>query len=262
MKPKCRILIVDDDKRMTRTLADILNMAGHEAAEASSGQQALELIRAQSFDCVLTDVRMPEMDGVEFHRQLLQFQPGLPVVLMTAYASDEIIRKGLEEGVVGVLDKPLDISQLLSFFSSLIKNQTIAIVDDDPSFCKTLCDILGQRGFKVAQVTDPHADLELIAAESQVILLDMKLNSVNGLDLLKNIRGRYPSLPVVLITGYRQEMAKPIEAAMRIQAYTCLYKPLVIPDLLKTISQIQVDRLRSMLPGRQEGRLITGSERQ
>ena len=63
--------------------------------EANSGQQALELARTQPFDCVLTDVRMPGMDGVELHRQLHQVQPGLPVVLMTAYASDEIIRKGL-----------------------------------------------------------------------------------------------------------------------------------------------------------------------
>lgn len=247
MNPKFRILIVDDDKRMTRTLADILNMAGYEAVEASSGTQALELVGGQSFDCVLTDVRMPEMDGVEFHHQLHQFQPGLPVVLMTAYAADEIIRKGLDEGVVGVLDKPLDISQLLAFFGSLSKHRTIAIVDDDPAFCKTLGDILAQRGFKVITVTDPHADVELMAAESQVILLDMKLNDINGLDVLKSIRARYPSLPVVLITGYRQEMAKPIEAALQISAYTCLYKPLEIPDLLEKLSWLQLNRLRSIL---------------
>lgn len=250
MNPKYRILIVDDDKRMTRTLADILNMAGYEAVEASSGPQALELVRTQPFDCVLTDVRMPEMDGVEFHHQLRQFQPGLPVVLMTAYAADEIIRKGLEEGVVGVLNKPLDISQLLAFFGSLIKHRTIAIVDDDPMFCKTLSDILSQRGFKVTLVTNPHADVELMAAESQVVLLDMKLNNINGLDVLRNIRNRYSSLPVVLITGYRQEMAETIRAALEINAYTCLYKPLAIPELLETLSRIQLERLRYMLVGK------------
>lgn len=253
MNPNYRILIVDDDKRMTHTLADILNMAGYEAVEASSGPQALELVRAQAFDCVLTDVRMPEMDGVEFHHLLRQFQPGLPVVLMTAYAADEIIRKGLEEGVVGVLDKPLDISQLLAFFGSLIKRRMIAIVDDDPAFCKTLGDILIQRGFKVTQVTNPHTDVELMAAESQVILLDMKLNNINGLDVLRNIRGRFPSLPVVLITGYRQEMAETIRAALEINAYACLYKPLEIPDLLEKLSRLQLDRLRTVLNSKETG---------
>jgi CheY-like chemotaxis protein len=235
---------------MTRTLADILNMAGYEAVEASSASQALELVRTQSFDCVLTDVRMPGMDGVEFHRQLRQTQPGLPVVLMTAYAADEIIRKGLEEGVVGVLDKPLDISQLLAFFGSLIRHRMIAIVDDDPAFCKTLGEILVQRGFKVMQVTDPHADVELMTVDSQVILLDMKLNHISGLDVLRNIRDRFPSLPVVLITGYRQEMANSIEAALQISAFTCLYKPLEIPVLLETLSKLQLERLRSILVGK------------
>ena len=247
MNQKFRILIVDDDKHMTRTLADILNLAGYEAVEAASGPQALELTRTQAFDCVLTDVRMPDMNGVEFHHQLRQLQPGLPVILMTAYAADEIIRKGLEEGVVGVLDKPLDISQLLSFFGSLVKHRTIAVVDDDIAFCKTLGDILTQRGFTVMQITDPHVEVELMASESQVILLDMKLNSINGLDVLKSIRARYPSLPVVLITGYRQEMVKPIEAARQISAYTCLYKPLAIPELLETLSHIQLERLRNAL---------------
>jgi two-component system, NtrC family, response regulator HydG len=247
LNSKYRILIVDDDQRMTRTLTDILNLAGYEAVEASSGPQALELVRSQAFDCVLTDVRMPDMDGVEFHHQLRQSQPGLPVVLMTAYAADEIIRKGLDEGVVGVLDKPLDISHLLSFFISLVKNRTVAIVDDDPAFCKTLGDILTQRGFNVIQVTDPHADVELMAAESQVILLDMKLNNINGLDVLKNIRMRYPSLPVVLVTSYRQEMAETIRAALEINAHACLYKPLVIPELLDRLAQLQLTRLRGVL---------------
>ena len=213
MDQKLRILIVDDDQRMTRTLSDIFSMTGSQPVEANSGPQALELARTQPFDCVLTDVRMPGMDGVELHRQLRQVQPGLPVVLMTAYASDEIIRKGLAEGVVGVFDKPLDISSLLGFFTSLAKQRSIVVVDNDPDFCKTLGDILQQRGFSVKQVCDPHTDVELITAEAQVVLLDMKLNGISGLDVLKQIRQHYPELPVVMITGYRQEMTSAIQAA-------------------------------------------------
>ena len=247
MNPKLHILIVDDDQRMTRTLADILTLAGYTPVEAFSGPDALEKIRTQRFDCVLTDVRMPGMDGVEFHNQLHRSHPGLPVVLMTAYASDEIIRKGLDEGVVGVFDKPLNITQMLGFFASLARNRVIAIVDDDPAFCKTLADILRQRGFNVQQITDPRTDVEAMASESQVILLDMKLDGRGGLEVLKEIRARYPSLPVLLITGYRQEMATAIQAAQEIGAYTCLYKPLEIPDLLEKLSHLQLERLRGAL---------------
>ena len=247
MESKLRILIVDDDQRMTRTLADILSVAGYEAVEASSGPQALEKVRTQAFDCILTDIKMPEMNGVELHHLLHQAQPGLPVMLMTAYAADELIRQGLDDGVVGVFDKPLAMHQLLAFFNSLAKNHMIVIVDDDPAFCRTLDDILRQRGFKVAQFTDPHIDVELMTAEAQVILLDLKFNHTDGLEVLKEIRKGSPTLPVLLVTGYRKEMAEVIQGALEINAYACLYKPLEIPRLLQMLSEVQLKHLRGLL---------------
>ena len=247
MDQKLRILIVDDDQRMTRTLVDIFSIAGHKPVEANSGPQALELARSQAFDCVLTDVRMPGMDGVELHRQLHQVQPGLPVVLMSAYASDEIIRKGLAEGVVGIFDKPLDISTMLGFFTSLAKGRSIVVVDDDPDFCRTLANILQQRGFNVQQVFEQPIDVKLITAEAQVILLDMKLNGITGLDVLKQVRQHYPELPVLMVTAYRQEMTAAIQAAFEINAFTCLYKPLEIPALLQMLADLQLKRLRKAM---------------
>jgi two-component system response regulator HydG len=247
MEPKLRILIVDDDQHMTHTLADILSVAGYETVQASSGPEALEKIRAEAFDCILTDVKMPGMNGVEMHRLLRQTQPGLPVVLMTAYAADELIHKGLDEGIVGVFDKPLVMNQLLAFFNSLARSRLIVIVDDDPAFCQTLEDILFQRGFKVAQFTDPHIDVKLMAAEAQVILLDLHLNHINGLDVLREIRRSYPTLPVLLVTGYRKEMAEVIQGALEINAYACLYKPLEIPQLLQMLSEVQLEHLRGLL---------------
>jgi two-component system, NtrC family, response regulator HydG len=247
MNPKLHILVVDDDERMTRTVVDILTMSGHEAVEANSGPEALEKAGMQVFDCVLTDVKMPDMNGVELHRQLRLAQPGLPVILMTAYAADELVRQGLDEGVVGVFDKPLAINQLLAFFTSLAKHRMIVIVDDDPAFCRTLDDILRQRGFKVAQFTDPHIDVELMAAEAQVVLLDLKFNHTDGLEVLKEIRKCYPTLPVLLVTGYRKEMAEVIQGALEINAYACLDKPLEIPRLLQILSEVQLENLRELL---------------
>jgi two-component system response regulator HydG len=247
MNSKLNLLVVDDDQRMTRTLADILRLDGHEVMEAASGPQALEKVKDQMFDCVLTDVRMPNMDGVELHRQLRQIQPGLPVILMTAYAADTLTRQGLDEGVVGVLDKPLDINHLLGYLASLAKNRMIVIVDDDQAFCKTLDDILHQRGFKVAQFINPHVDVDLITMDAQVILLDLKFNGINGVDVLKDIRKNNPTLPVLLVTGHRQEMEPAIQAALEINAHACLYKPLEIPQLLQMLSKFQTKRLRGLL---------------
>jgi len=250
MTSKLRILIVDDDSHMTRTLVDIISIAGHEAVAASSGQEALEKIQTQSFDCILTDVKMPDMDGVELHRQLHEARPGLPVMLMTAYAADELISSGLADGVVGVLDKPLAMNHLLAFFTSLAKNRTVVIVDNDPEFCQTLDNILSQRGFNVTQITDPATSVERMTADAQIILLDLHLNHISGLDVLKEIRKRYLTLPVLLVTGYRQEMAPIIQAAMEINAYACLYKPLEIPLLLEILSKVQLEYLRELLKGK------------
>lgn len=247
MNKNLQILIVDDDRRMTHTLADILKVSGYEVIEAYSGPDALEKARTMTFDCVLSDIKMPDMDGVELHRRLYEMRPGLPVVLMTAYAADELIHTGLEEGVAGVFDKPLNLNHLLGFFTSLAKNRMIVVVDDDETFCRTLDDILFQRGFHVTMVTDPHIDIKSFVAESQVILLDLKLNSITGLDILKDIRRNNPTLPVLMVTGYREEMADSIKAALEIDAYACLYKPLEIPQLLKVLAELQKQRLRGLI---------------
>ncbi len=246
MKPRLNVLIVDDDQRMTHTLADILRLEEYQVVEAASATTALEKVRSQPFDCVLTDIRMPEMNGVELHRQLRDIQPGLPVVLMTAYAADTLTREGLDNGVVGILDKPLNINHLLAFLGSLSRERAIVLVDDDKTFCDTLDGILRYRGFKVSQVNDPHVRVEKIINDAQVILLDLKFNGIDGLDILRKIRKNNPTLPVVLVTGHREEMKNIIRSAMEIEAITCLYKPLEIPKLLQTLSELQTKRLREL----------------
>ncbi len=247
MKPKLKILIVDDDQRMTHTLADILTVSGYTAIEASSALQALEKVRKESFDCVLTDIRMPQMDGVAFHQTISKEQPGLPVILMSAYAADDLIQQGLEAGVVGVLDKPINIVQLLGFFSMLAKNRTLAIVDDDPVFCKTLGDILRKRGFTVDQLSAPITDLDKLASEAQVVLLDLKLNSNNGLEVISQIREQFPGLPVLLVTAYRDEMAAAMQLAMENSTFACLYKPPEITEVVRLLEQIHLTGLRGMI---------------
>jgi CheY-like chemotaxis protein len=247
MDSKICILVLDDDPHMTRTLSDILALNGYRVVEAWSAQEALDLVAAQEFDCVLTDVRMPGADGVEFYRQARRERPGLPVILMTAYAADEIIQQGLAEGVIGVLDKPINIALLLGFLAALTRQRGVVIVDDDPEFCRTLGDILRRRGFSARPFSDPHTAIETIVDEAQVILLDMKLNGITGLDLLRQIRARCPSLPVLLITAYRREMVENIQAGLKISAAECLDKPLHIPDLLEKLLLFQLQRLRQAL---------------
>jgi len=243
------ILIVDDDRRMANTLSDILNVKGYSAEVAYSGRGAIKKVESCSFDFILTDVKMPDIDGIKFYKTIKVRKPDIPVVLMTAYSTDSLVKEGLDAGVVATLTKPLDINAILSFLSMLKKENTIVIVDDDPKFTKTLAGILKKRGFIVIEVIDISNLDDNLVQNSKIVLLDMKLDSVNGLDVLEDIKKKHPDMPVILITGYRKEMSQSIKKALDIKAYTCLYKPLNIEKLLEVLVEVKKKEL-GMLLGR------------
>jgi DNA-binding response OmpR family regulator len=135
----------------------------------------------------------------------------------------------------------------LALLTALDGARTVAIMDDDPTFCHTLSDVLKQRGFYVVTITDPHADIAKLMEGAQVILLDMKLNHISGLDVLKEIRRRDQHIPVFLITGYGQEMAATIERAVELNVYACLYKPVEMPELLQKLGEIQTGNLKRLI---------------
>ena len=239
-----KILIVDDDKRLARTLKDILSISGFQAMEAHSSEAAIHQILKDPPDCVITDIRMPGMDGVDLFRSIHDRLPDLPVILMTAYSSDERIQEGIKAGALGVITKPLEINQLLGFLSALRNDPVIAVVDDDPNFCRTIDEILSNRGYQVKTITSSGKVIENLNEEMGCVLLDMKFNSVGGKAMLEEIRAIYPDLPVVLITGYRAEVAEAIEDALKMNAYVCLYKPLEFSKLFETLNEIRIKQLR------------------
>jgi CheY-like chemotaxis protein len=84
MSDKFNILIVDNDKKVAKTLKDILNIKGYEADVAYGDAEALAKVTETHFDCILSDIKMPKSNGVELHRAVQKTHPDLPVVLMTA----------------------------------------------------------------------------------------------------------------------------------------------------------------------------------
>ncbi len=232
---------------MANTLVDILEINSYQVEAAYSANEALGKVKTSDFDCVVTDIKMPEMNGLELYREITVIKPALPVVLMTAYTADKLIDEALEEGAIAAMTKPLDINQLLSFFSAIRKETSLVVVDDDKHFCKTIQDILQTRNFAVTAVCDPHDWQRHLKSDEQIMMLDMKLNSISGLDILKQIRESNPYLPVIMVTGYRDEMLTAIDASLKNGAYICLYKPLSIGKLIRILTDIRHQRLGNIL---------------
>jgi two-component system response regulator HydG len=245
---KSHILIVDDEQRMAKTLADICELKGHMPQIAHSGHDALKMLAETSFDCVLTDVKMAKMDGVELFRAMKAIYPDLPVVLMTAYSLRELLATALDEGVTAVVSKPVNIDHLLGFFAVLDEEPAIVIVDDDPDFCRSLGHLLRLKNFTVSEIADPASVSEQLAMDNNhVVLLDMSLKHIKGLDVLKELKEKDPHVQVILVTAFRQEQNEDISTALKLGAQTCLYKPFEFEELLQTLKNVQKKKLARIL---------------
>jgi DNA-binding NtrC family response regulator len=118
-----KILIVDDDPLQVKLLVDIFTLNHFSAVGAQSGMEALRILTTEHFDVVLSDIRMPNMDGVELCRKVKIFNPGINVVLMTAYADDELVMDGVRAGALITFSKPLDIDQLVRRLQVIIPHK-------------------------------------------------------------------------------------------------------------------------------------------
>lgn len=107
-------LVVDDDTFLVRTLADILKLRGWEVTTAFTGTEAVNAAMRASFDVVLMDIRMPEMDGVSAFKAMKKVKPDVRVILMTAYASDDLLDEARDAGAMRVLAKPVDMRALMA----------------------------------------------------------------------------------------------------------------------------------------------------
>jgi FixJ family two-component response regulator len=110
----CLITVVDDDASIRESMSSLLRSVGHAVNEFGSAEDLVASAALDKTDCVITDVRMPGMSGLELQRRLAVSHPRLPVILMTAHASDEGLRlRALKNGAVEYLSKPLDEETLL-----------------------------------------------------------------------------------------------------------------------------------------------------
>jgi len=103
---KLSILIVDDEEDILNVLKLILTKEGYQVDTALDGKQALQLFRKNSYDIVLTDLRMPEMDGMELLERIKEIRPETEVLIMTAYASVESAVLAMKKGAADYIVKP------------------------------------------------------------------------------------------------------------------------------------------------------------
>jgi CheY-like chemotaxis protein len=104
------VLLVDDEPGVRFALSEVLHERGYRVVSVGSGPEALAAL--DGVDVVVTDLSMPGMDGLELVAQIAARAPALPVILLTAHGSDNLVRIASSRGACGCLSKPFDIDEI------------------------------------------------------------------------------------------------------------------------------------------------------
>jgi two-component system NtrC family sensor kinase len=112
VKRQSKVLVVDDDQFALRSMAKVLGGESYQVVTAASGSQAIDLLKQDTFDLVLTDLKMPEVDGLEVLRQAREIAPQAVVLILTGYASLESAIEALRKGAYDYLVKPCSDDEL------------------------------------------------------------------------------------------------------------------------------------------------------
>jgi signal transduction histidine kinase/DNA-binding response OmpR family regulator len=121
-----RVLVVDDDPHVARSLRDLLAVRGFPASSAGSGEEALELLGREPFDLVILDVRLPGMTGIEACARIRErWGLSLPVVILTAYGDADAVQQGYDAGADDFIEKPVDTPSLILKARALARQKAL-----------------------------------------------------------------------------------------------------------------------------------------
>ena len=120
-----KLLIVDDEQSYRQLLTLVFEGDGHQIRTAMNGREALEMLEAEPAEVIITDVRMPDMDGIELLRHVREFLPDVGFVLMTAFATVDTAREAFKLGADDFIQKPFDVEELKIIVKKAFERQSL-----------------------------------------------------------------------------------------------------------------------------------------
>jgi CheY-like chemotaxis protein/class 3 adenylate cyclase len=231
---KLRVLLVDDSALIHKHTVPLLAAAGYDVTEAWDGAEALERLKTERADLVLTDVEMPRLDGYALCLALKNdpITEGIPVIICSSLGEASDLERGFDVGADDYLVKPVVPEELVSRLHSLLATRMLSgrervlVVDDSAAIRHLVSDCLRRQGFVVSTAVDGQDGLEKAKAERpELVLTDYDMPRMNGFELVLGLR-RDPTtrdIPLVMLTARE---SKRDQAQMRAAGLTSyLVKP-------------------------------------
>ncbi|HEY8077750.1 MAG TPA: sigma-54 dependent transcriptional regulator [Labilithrix sp.] len=167
---KKQVLIVDDEPNLRKILAAQLSRDGYDVLLAEDGEQGLSLLREHHIDLVVTDLKMPKVDGMTLLREALRESPTLPIVMITAHGTVDTAVEALKLGAFDYLTKPFDKDEVRQVVAKALKTRALA----DEEATSEAKDVPGARFGIIGQsagLTDLYAVLERVADSPTTVLV-------------------------------------------------------------------------------------------
>lgn len=252
---KYGILIIEDDESQRNQLARIVHKEGFEVMTAENGRIGLEIFERDHPDIILTDLRMPEIDGMEVMHRIKRSTPHVQVILVTAFGDSDTVITALREGVLDYLKKPLDL-ELLSIVLGKAKEKvaeykktvpcpSLLIAEDEESARIGLRKMLEKEGWVIFEARDGEEAIAVFGrTKIDIVLLDIQMPKKGGLQALQEMREISDDFEVIVFTGYGDEST--VVQAMRGGAINFIKKPVDLDQLTllveKAFEKLKISR--------------------
>jgi diguanylate cyclase (GGDEF)-like protein len=214
-----RVLFVDDDDLMRQAFAGAMQQFDYEVDTAASGAEAVARMQGRSYPVVVTDLRMPGMDGIALIEQLSTIRPDTAFVLVTADPHPDIARnERVDAAIASVIEKPLDVDELARTLAHAFEFQRrrvssmralrrsdppsicVLLVEDNPADAELITEML--RGYKVRTVSRLSDALRLIHDERfETIVTDVALPDARGIDAVMRLQAAAPHAAIIAMSS-------------------------------------------------------------
>jgi DNA-binding NtrC family response regulator len=233
------ILIVDDNHSLAEALADVFEAKGYKPTLAFDGVQAVEKAREQHFDCVLMDIRMPRLSGVDAFKEMKKLAPTTPVILMTAYSVQGLIEEARAEGALAILQKPVALQKIFGIVDELKGLSSVLIADPSPD--AALVQGLTEQGARVAIATTSREAIN-IAAEGayDAVLLNTEIQGLTTPDSIALFKRCDPKCLIILMSADPTEDHGPY-------IFAALQKPFKINDVVSLLEKVRARKVQEKL---------------
>jgi FixJ family two-component response regulator len=234
------ISVVDDDASVLRTTTLLIESLGFRAAGFESAELFLKSGELHETSCLVVDVRMPGMSGLQLQSHLAALGCNIPIIFITAYDDTASRKRALQAGAVAFLGKPFTDEILLQTIRSTLRGQLggrknlISLVDDDESVRRSTTLLIESFGFHAAAFESAESFLKSgQLQETACLIVDVQMPGMNGLELQSHLATVGYKIPIIFVTAYdNKELRK---QALQAGAVAFLGKPFSDELLLRAL---------------------------